>query len=247
MTIMVAALPGAGQAPVVIEEGKIVFERKINGHKIMTTMSESGGFPKERLETYKNSTPVFSVSYFTLHFNNNTTVYQPEQGTTGTPVSIDEWFVMVANDNIVQTDLSQGQFIAGKNVFGSNYIVADSLRKIKWKITSEVRTIAGFQCRRANALIMDSIYVVAFYTNEIAPRGGPESFYGLPGMILGVALPYEHITWFAQQVYTSASVNPVKGISGKKRLSSQDYATQINNLTKSWGKASPLVTRKALL
>jgi GLPGLI family protein len=48
--------------------------------------------------------------------------------------------------------------------------------------------IAGFNCRRANAMIMDSIYVVAFYTDEILTTGGPESFSGLPGMILGVAL-----------------------------------------------------------
>jgi GLPGLI family protein len=47
---------------------------------------------------------------------------------------------------------------------------------------------------------MDSIYVVAFYTDQIPVSGGPESFTGLPGMILGVALPYEHITWFATKV-----------------------------------------------
>jgi GLPGLI family protein len=47
---------------------------------------------------------------------------------------------------------------------------------------------------------MDSIYVVAFYTDQIPVSGGPESFTGLPGMILGIALPYEHITWFATKI-----------------------------------------------
>jgi GLPGLI family protein len=42
--------------------------------------------------------------------------------------------------------------------------------------------------------------VVAFYTDEIIPSGGPESFTGLPGMILGVALPHQHLTWFATKV-----------------------------------------------
>ena len=47
---------------------------------------------------------------------------------------------------------------------------------------------------------MDSIYVVAFYTDEIVTSGGPESFCGLPGMILGVALPHQHVTWFATKL-----------------------------------------------
>ena len=79
-------------------------------------------------------------------------------------------------------------------------LVKDSIRKITWKITDEYRDVAGFSCRRANAIILDSIYVVAFYTNEIHISGGPESFRGLPGMILQVALPHENVTWKATKV-----------------------------------------------
>ena len=74
------------------------------------------------------------------------------------------------------------------------------MRLITWKITDETREIAGYQCRRANAIIMDSVYVVAFYTDQIAVSGGPESFTGLPGMILGLALPHDNVTWFATKV-----------------------------------------------
>ena len=111
------------------------------------------------------------------------------------------------------------------------------MRNIKWKITDETRAIAGFQCRRANALIMDSIYVVAFYTDEIITNGGPESFSGLPGMILGVAIPHEHITWFATKVYTEtipeASVKPpVKG----KKITNANLLTTLQDRMKDWGK-----------
>ncbi|REA60088.1 hypothetical protein DSL64_15520 [Dyadobacter luteus] len=47
---------------------------------------------------------------------------------------------------------------------------------------------------------MDSIYVVAFYTNEIHFSGGPESFNGLPGMMLEVFLPHDNVSWTAQRV-----------------------------------------------
>ncbi len=42
--------------------------------------------------------------------------------------------------------------------------------------------------------------------------GGPESFAGLPGMIPGVALPHDNVTWFATRVMeipvTPASLSP---------------------------------------
>ena len=46
-----------------------------------------------------------------------------------------------------------------------------------------------FLCRKALTKICDSVVVVAFYTNEIIPSGGPESFGGLPGMILEFGHP----------------------------------------------------------
>lgn len=72
-------------------------------------------------------------------------------------------------------------------------------------------------------MIKDSIYVVAFYTDEIAVSGGPESFSGLPGMILGVALPHDHINWFATKV-TDVEVDP-------KSLQAPVKGKIVNNMT----------------
>ncbi|MGY0037582.1 GLPGLI family protein [Pedobacter sp. NJ-S-72] len=102
--------------------------------------------------------------------------------------------------NTTYTDLNTKQQTTQKKVFEETFLVKDSTRVINWKITDETREIAGFNCRRANALVMDSIYVVAFYTDQIPVSGGPESFSGLPGMILGLALPHENVTWFAKTV-----------------------------------------------
>ena len=97
--------------------------------------------------------------------------------------------------------------------------------------------IAGFQCRRANAIIMDSIYVVAFYTDDIVASGGPESFTGLPGMILGVSLPHQHVSWFAtkvsaQPVTASQLKVPVKG----KKVTYTSLKESLKEVMKDWGK-----------
>ncbi|RZL12152.1 MAG: GLPGLI family protein, partial [Pedobacter sp.] len=80
------------------------------------------------------------------------------------------------------------------------------------------------------------VYVVAYYSNQIAVSGGPESFTGLPGMILGLALPHENITWFATKV-TETTVPekdltaPVKG----KPTDNKGLKTILLGAMKNWG------------
>lgn len=93
--------------------------------------------------------------------------------------------------------------------FGDDELLLhDTIPQVKWKYTDEYREIAGYECRRANGLIQDSIYVVAFFSNQIAVSGGPELVQGLPGMILGLSVPSLNINMFATKVeLTNQSVS----------------------------------------
>ena len=83
---------------------------------------------------------------------------------------------------------------------------------------------------------MDSIYVVAFYTEKIPLSVGPESFNGLPGMILGVALPREHITWFATEVKDVAvTEQQIKAPSKGKPVDRTGLMKVLKDATKDWG------------
>jgi GLPGLI family protein len=177
------------QTTIFLSEGKIEFEKKIN---LYAQLENDDSWS----ELQKKTMPQFKTSYFDLLFTSERTLYKPGREN---PDNNKLW-QQPAEDNTVYNELDNAKTISQKKVYEQLFLVQDSLRKIKWKITDESRTIAGFNCRRANAVIMDSIYVVAFYTDEIIPSGGPESFTGLPGMILGVALPHQHLTWFATKV-----------------------------------------------
>jgi GLPGLI family protein len=87
-----------------------------------------------------------------------------------------------------------------KTVFDGTYLIQDSLRNLNWKVTNDTRTIAGLECRKATAIMMDSVFVVAFFTEQILCTSGPEGFNGLPGMILGIAIPRLHTTWYATKL-----------------------------------------------
>lgn len=80
------------------------------------------------------------------------------------------------------------------------YLLKDSLQNITWRFTDEYREIAGYECRRVNGATPDSLYIVAFYTDQIPVSGGPAMVHGLPGMILGLAIPEMHINYWARKV-----------------------------------------------
>ena len=196
--------------------GIIEFNKTINTYAIIRKRinKNNEAFFKPVFEAYQRNNPQFKVLKSTLSFTDNKTLFKPEDAE-----ETDDGFFgndpMSSQNNIVYNDITAGSSTSQKKVFENVYLLKDSTRKINWKITDETREIAGYTCRRANAIILDSIYVVAFYTNEIAVSGGPESFSGLPGMILQVALPHENIIWLATKV-TDTTLPPNTVVPPKK-------------------------------
>jgi len=217
--------------------GVIEYEKSVNMFAMLkkNVSESSGSFWKQMYDNYKKDQPQFKVLKSTLVFSGDKTLFNPIADTEATNRFFGNDPIVMQNNTIL-TDLGAGTITARKAVYEENFLLKDSIRKINWKLTSEMRTIAGFECRRANAIILDSIYVVAFYTDKIPVSGGPESFTGLPGMILGVALPHENITWFAKTVtdkpVAAAELkSPAKG----KTTTYKDLMTIINDALKDWG------------
>jgi len=182
-------------------EGAIMFERTINMYALLDKKmaKNRSSFKTQIAEGFKKSQPQFKTLKSTLYFAKNKTFFKPAEDISP-PVMIFGQTPEFSQINTIFSDLSTHDQVTQKTAFEDVFLIKDKTRKIKWKITTETREIAGYSCRRANAIILDSIYVVAFYTEQIPVSGGPESFNGLPGMILGVALPHDHVTWFAKSV-----------------------------------------------
>lgn len=232
MTVVLSAFSVQAQHTVFLKQGRIEYEKRVNAFARMDELNK--GQDDSWADMIKNGMSQYQVTYFDYTFASNTTLYKP--GRENPDSKVHPWQNAPAEKNVVYSRLDSMQSITQKQVFEQHYLVTDSMRQIRWKITDETRKIAGFDCRRANAVIMDSIYVVAFYTDAIVTPGGPESFSGLPGMILGVALPHEHITWFATKVLVD-DVNaetmkpPVKG----KPVDNKGIRESITKILGKWG------------
>lgn len=112
-------------------------------------------------------------------------------------------------------DFSTAALTFSFEIGGSPVFIQDSLLQVKWKITNEYRQIAGYDCRRANGVTLDSVYVVAFYTDQIPLSAGPGAVHGLPGMILGLVVPEQHFNIYATEVKFEAP--SIKKVTAKKR------------------------------
>lgn len=186
------------------KSGVIEYEKRINVFAILEKKAETNANAEASLvlDAYKKDNPQFITLNSKLRFNKEESLFVPENSPPSPLASYFGADPLMTQINTVYMNPPAGSYIVQKNVLGNTYLLQDTLLNIKWRITDERREIAGHLCRRANGLMQDSIYVVAFYTNDIHLSVGPESFHGLPGAILGVALPHYHVSWFAKRVYT---------------------------------------------
>jgi len=208
-----------------ITKADIEFEVKTNIKKTIGNSSWA--------EQFKDILPQFKTSYFKFTFNNNKSIYRFDRWADGPKVP--EWMRRDDEQNIYFMDYDLGKITQQKMIVGSAFMVADSMPKIKWRITNESREIAGFNCRKAVGVIMDSVYVFAFYTDEIVIPGGPCSINGLPGMILGLTIPRLYMSFIATKVTVNGvKEDEIKPVDSKKYNNRKELKTLITERAKEW-------------
>lgn len=208
---------------------RVEFEKTTAVRQLMKDLQEGNSWYEQNKDRY----PVSMMNYYEFVGDTTRSLYRPIKETPPDPRM---WYRPVGDKNVVYIDYKKRISISQKPVFEETFLVEDSLSKIKWKITSDIRTIAGFDCRKAVGILNDSIAIFAFYTDELMVNGGPEGIQGLPGMILGMGIPRLHATWFATKVEVNgvnmSKVNPAtKG----KKLTRTALMTTLSTLAKQWG------------
>ena len=214
-----------------ITKGRIVFEKKINQHKGMEENGEENFWTQQMLKVY----PKIVTDVYELRFNESKSFYKLAKENTDNKYLM--WGSKPTETDGTLQDVKEKTVSTQREVFENTYLIKDSLRNLEWRITNETREIAGFECRKAVTKICDSVYVVAFYTDQIPVSSGPENFGGLPGMILGLAVPRLYTTWFAIKLEliepTLSQLNPIQ--KGKKVNWNQLYV-ELKKGFKDWGK-----------
>jgi GLPGLI family protein len=219
-----------------IGAGTIEYERKEN---LRNEFTGEGDFADE----IRKNMPENKITWFNLYFSGNRSLFEPGREN---PDNVRMWDAPGSN-NVVYADRDTRKQVSQKQIFGSTILLADSLRTVRWRLTADTRVIAGFECHRATTVIMDSVFVVVFYTDEILSPSGPESFGDLPGMILGMVIPKLHTSWYATKVVMG---EPGKAMLPPKKGKKMDYAEMQGTLGETlqdWGDGGKPILMRIML
>lgn len=188
----------------VVKSGEIVFERRTNLEKRYEGSDMMGGRDKSWAKKPK-------IDEFVLYFNESSALFAP------IPPSLQdedrEWSTM---KNTTFQDFDKSMMKREFSFYGSTIFYEDSLTNREWIITENRREIAGYNTKQAMWIANDSTRIYAWYTEQIVPSVGPESFNGLPGAILGLAIEDGGVVYFAKSVKPLAKKDFLKDVPKEK-------------------------------
>ena len=208
-----------------IDKAVIEYEVKTSIKKTMSNDSWA--------DMMKENMSEFKTAFYTYTFANNKSIYKFNRWDASTKVPV--WYKEDDEENTWYFDFNLNKVTIQKQIEGTQLLIADSIPAIGWKLTNENREIAGFNCRKAVGKIMDSVYVFAFYTDEITISGGPCSISGLPGMVLGLSIPRLYTSYIATKVMvTGVKEADIKPSTSKKHYSYTGLKSLVEEKTKDW-------------
>jgi GLPGLI family protein len=223
--VFILLLPIKNFAQQFIDKAVIEYEVKSNIKKTMGNNVWD--------EAMMKNASTFKTAYYTFTFADNKSIFKFDRWAAET--KLPEFMRKSDEENIWYMDHNADKINMQKNVFGTNFNIDDSIPKLQWRITTESRNIAGFNCRKAVAKMFDSVYVFAFYTDEITITGGPCSISGLPGMIMGVTIPRLYTSWVATKVNVNGiDIAAIKPTPAKKYYTNAFVKSTVDERTKDW-------------
>jgi GLPGLI family protein len=192
-----------------MKEGKISYERKINMHR---------NLPDPQM---KSMVPEFRTDKFELIFNESASLFRsvvdeeapdPFANAGGGGGGGMRFNFRMPSAN-TYTDLAKQMQYEGREFFEKEFLIVDSLKQYKWKLSEETKTIAKQLCKKATTMITapqmmrmrvnmgggpnadtaasappkpKETELVVWYAENIPLSFGPDSYSGLPGVIMEI-------------------------------------------------------------
>ena len=192
-----------------MKEGKISYERKINMHR---------NLPDPQM---KSMIPEFRTDKFELIFNESVSLFRsvvdeeapdPFANAGGGGGGGMRFNFRMPSAN-TYTDLAKQMQYEGREFFEKEFLIIDSLKQYKWKLSEETKTIAKQLCKKATTMVTapqmrmrvsiggpsnntdttantprapKETELVVWYAENIPVSFGPDNYSGLPGVIMEI-------------------------------------------------------------
>jgi GLPGLI family protein len=224
------------------KEGTVVYERTmqmqihINDNDQMAQM-----MPKSRTDKFE------------LNFGNNQSLYKhvdeenaaDEMSGNGMQIRM----VGPGMDDIIYCNFDAGRKLEQRSIFDKKFLVADSIKKLSWKLTGQTKTILGHNCQQAltqrmgkrtmmnmengkmeRKEINDTSNIVAWFTTDIPVAAGPELPGQLPGLILALDINDGRMVYKALDISTKVNQASIKEPSKGKKVTPDEFRTETQKM-----------------
>lgn len=208
--------------------------------------------------------PQSRTDKFELTFGNNQTLWkQAEQenddnesaGSGGVQIHM----IVAGSNDVLFTDLDKKKKTEKREFMDKTFIIDDSVRSLKWKMTGETKTILNMPCMKAVATnistrtmmnmdngkmerkeIQDTSLIVAWFTGSIPVSAGPGEYQGqLPGLILEMDISNGRQVFVATGISEKADLSIIKEPTGKKHFTPDEFKKERDKMMEEMQKNNP--------
>lgn len=117
--------------------------------------------------------------------------------------------LLASNVGEIYTNYPKGKFTVIYNMDGAgSYLYEETTPKMPWKISTEHKTVLGYNCTAATCKYRGREYK-AWFTTDIPLSYGPWKFAGLPGLIMEVKTQDGDYHWIATGIEKPKEVKPI--------------------------------------
>jgi len=241
-TALTLAFSASAQQP----QGKVTFERVTQLEARFNINGVEQVVPQTRKENFE------------LHYANNQSLWKAveqdnqDDGPAGDNGGVQIRMVVAGANDVMFTNLDTKKKVEKREMFDRTFIVDDSVRPLKWKMTGETRTILGYTCMKAEATqirkstkmvmndgkmertdVTDTLPVIAWVATAIPVSAGPGEYQGqLPGLILEMDVNNGKQTFKALQVEEKPDLAIIKEPTGKKHYTPDEFKAERDKMMK---------------
>lgn len=240
------ALLVLGAADAQQKEGKVIYERTVQMQISFQGMTEEMQRMIPRTRTDK----------FELTFGNNQSLWRAAESDNQDDMVSSEnggmqvRMVTAGGSDVVYNNFGTSKRVESREMFDKKFLVDDSIRQGKWKMTGETKTILNHNCMKATSTrigkrpqttmvdgkmerkeVTDTSNFTVWFATDIPVSAGPGEFQGqLPGLILEVDVNNGRQSYKAVEISEKADLAIIREPTGKKRYTQAEFQQERDKL-----------------
>lgn len=151
--------------------------------------------------------------------------------------------VAAGGNDVVYCNFETSKTVERRELMDKTFIIDDSLRPLKWKMTGETKQILNHNCMKATTTrifnrpqmsmengkmerkeVKDTSVIIAWIASDIPVSAGPAEYQGqLPGLILEMDIANGRQVFKATSIDEKADLAVIKEPTGKKKYTQEEF------------------------